>query len=80
MQRRVSCVDSHFCESLEMETFRTRDLVGALTFVGELNEMDSPEPFTTAPLDRLRELVPSEFVTYWAATSRQMWWCSASLY
>ena len=62
----MSCVDSYFCESLAMGALQTRDLARALTFVGELNEIDGTEPFTTALLDRLRELVPCEFVTYWA--------------
>ena len=49
-----------------MTALRTRDLEAALTFVGELNEVESSEPFTTELLDRLLELVPCEFATYQA--------------
>ncbi len=37
-----------------------------MTFVGELNEVHGPEAFTTELLDRLREFVACDFVTYWA--------------
>ena len=49
-----------------MGALRTRDLGAALTFVGELNEAESTEPFTAELLDRLLELVPCEFATYQA--------------
>ena len=47
-----------------MGALRTRDFEATLTFLGELNEVDGPEPFTTELLDRLLELVPCEFATY----------------
>ena len=47
-----------------MAGLRTRDLQAALTFVGELNEVESSEPFTTELLDRLLLLVPCQFATY----------------
>ena len=59
-----------------MSALRRSDLDAALAFLADASDFDGPEPFTTELLDRLLELVPCEFATYFEVDVAAGVWCS----
>jgi DNA-binding CsgD family transcriptional regulator len=61
-----ACVDSHFCESLEVAADRLlrSDLEGLLGVLGDAHTHDGPLPLTVELVERLAALMRCEWVTF----------------